>query len=234
MENNDLKNFRQWIYEGIKRMPSENVEQRDLFACFNTKGNKPPIYWCFNNWVEAIFLARQLGSDQPLIAMHSFYGFLKGASTKKVHTLSVGETYGQLLLELHRGGPVFIGGNCQAAPISEVIAHFLLAKSGIAPVLITLEHQPFYSYPGNVVMLFGGQSDKFNPILCGPDPIPKWRRLYGAASWGIINGNHGQYFEEPSVFDLVAFLNVVIEAYVNGEPLSIGHLKIRSRQENHD
>ena len=210
---NDIEDFRQWIFESMKRIPSELAEQKDLFVCFNHKGKKPPIYWCFNNWTEAILLANHLGPNQPLFAMHSFYGFFKSASSKKVHTISISKIYGDLVLKQHHAEPIFIGGNCQAVPIAEAIAHFLLPNTETAPVLISLEHQPFYSYPGRVAMLFGSRSDEYNPFLGDEDPIPNWKKKYASPSWAIINGEHGKYFFEPSVLELVAHLNSVIDEF---------------------
>jgi len=222
----DIDNFRQWVSESMKKIPSELGAQKDLFICFNSKGKKPPIYWCFNSWTEAILLAKQLGPNQPLFAMHSFYGFFKSASYKKIHTISLGQIYGELLLQHHRTGPIFIGGNCQAGPISEATAHFLLSKTEITPVLITLEHQPFYSYPGSVVMLFGRRSEKYNPFLGDIDPIPSWKIKYTNASWATIDGDHGEYFFEPSVFEIADHLNSVIDNFSNGVQPGNGPLKI--------
>jgi hypothetical protein len=230
MTQSDLADFRKWISESMEKIPSELAGKNDLFVSFNEKGKKPPIYWCFNSWVEAICLAKQLGADQPLFAMLSFYEFPNGASSMKMHTISLGTIYGDLLLQVCRAEPIFIGGNCQAAPIAEAIAHFLLAKTEATPILITLEHQPFYSYPGNVVMLFGSRSEKFNPFLRDEDPIPRWKKKYGSPSWGIVDGEHGEYFFQPAVFDLAKYMNTVAEAFSNGVQSRSGPLRIAGSQ----
>ena len=46
-----------------------------------------------------------------------------------------------LLLDIYPKGPIFIGGNCQAAPISEAMAHYITEKTGSVPFLITFEIQ---------------------------------------------------------------------------------------------
>jgi hypothetical protein len=156
--------IRQEIITGIERIPNETARREGLFAHYNIEGSQPPIFWCFNNWAESVFLAHWLGPDQPLFAMRSLHKILEGKSNKKIHNNYLAKEYSDLLLDIYPKGPIFIGGNCQAAPISEAMAHYLTEKTGSVPFLITLEHQPFYCYPGYLLMLFGTKSEKSDNI----------------------------------------------------------------------
>jgi hypothetical protein len=224
---NTFASFRRRITKSMNRIPSEFAEKKDLIACFNEQGQKPPVYWCFNSWPEAIFLARQLGEDQPLFAMRSLHGFTKNKSIKNMHTNGLGKTYGEQILQLHQEGPIFLGGNCQSGPIAETAAQYLLEKTKTPPVLITLDYQPSHAYPGSVVMLFGSQSNKFNPFLGKEDPVPEWKNKYDNPSWGIIDGAHGKYFLEPTVFQLVMYLEAVTDGLANNDHAKSGPLKIQ-------
>lgn len=206
LPDDELSNFRSTITAGMARIPREVATQDGWFACFNTRGDRPPVFWCFNNWTEAVFLAHWLGPHQPLFAMHSLHTVVAGKSVKKLHTELISESYAEQLLKRTAAGSITLGGNCQAAPIAEAMAHRIIAATGKAPLLIALEHQPFYCYPGSLLMLFGSESVRFNPFLQGEDPVPAWQRKHRSPSWGIIDGDHGRYFNEPAVHQLTAYL----------------------------
>ena len=223
----EIDDFRNWIYNDIKKIPQEIYTLDDLILGFNKDGKKSPIYWCFNNWAEAVFLSRSLGADQPLFALKSTHGFKNGSANKKVYTNSLAVMYAKNILKNHEHGPIFIGGNCQAGPISEAVAHYLIPKVDKKPILITLEHQPFYFYPGHLVMLFGGASEKYNPFLHDENPIPTWEKKYSSYSWGIIkDAPHGKYFIDPFVLKLVAYIehvknNYLIEGKIKSGPIHL-------------
>jgi hypothetical protein len=201
------------IEASSKKVPVDIAERRGPFVLFNGNGTKAPLFWCFNNWAEAAFLSRRLGPEQPLVAMHSFHNIVKDAQTKLASVRLVAMTYAELMQPWMDGRPVVIGGNCQAAPIAEAIAHRLTYSAQEQALLIVLEHNPFYGYPGNILMLFGEQSEQFNPFVRGEDPVPGWNKLHHRPSWGFINAGHGKYFVEPGVDTLTNFITRASEDF---------------------
>lgn len=191
------------------RMPKAVARIEGPLVVLNEAGTKPPIHWCFNNWAEPVMLANRLGADQPLVAMRSLFKLAECKAAKRAHTVELASAYADLILARSDGRPFIIGGNCQAAPIAEAVAHALLGRTGRAPLLVTLEHVPAYCYPGSLVMLFGAQSVKFNPFARGEDPTAAWAAMHGQASWGFIDASHGRYFMEPAVHDLGGYLRQV-------------------------
>lgn len=224
----ELAAFATAIADEIARIPEQVAQQTRWFAHFNRGGDKPPIYWCFNNWSEAVFLGHWLGPRQPLFAMRSLHGIVKGKAVKKLHTLLVAETYAAHVLEQAGEQAIILGGNCQAAPIAEAMAHWIIAKTGKAPLLVTLEHQPFFCYPGYLIMLFGSHSENFNPFLKGEDAITEWQRKHQAASWGFIDAGHGKYFIEPAVHQLTGYLTRAAAVYTSTGSFDTGRVDVQS------
>jgi hypothetical protein len=222
----ELDTLKSDIESSINRIPNQAAIKVGLFAHFNRDGTRLPLFWCFNNWVEPIFLANRLGPDQPLYAMTSFHRVVTGKSVKRLHTLSLAQAYVDCMLNVRKDGPFVIGGNCQAAPIAESMAHNVIARTGKVPLLINLEHMPFYCYPGHVLMLFGNRSEKYNPFLREANPIPRWEAQHGAAAWGIVNGGHGQYFVPPAVHDLVSYIQQSMFAFCETGRAPVGQMKV--------
>jgi len=221
----ELTAFVAQIKADMSRLPDRLAEKKELFACFNTDGNKPPIFWCFNHWTEAVFLAYHLGSDRPLYAMHSLCDITQEEAKKSMHTKRLAEIYGDLLCDLYPDGPVLLGGNCQATCISEAMAHYLLAKRGQTPMLISLESQPFYSYPGNLLMLFGDHDkSRFNPFISQKSPIPSWQNKHQHVTWGVIKGSHGEYFQEPNVHQLCWYITQCADKFLHGIQFPTGQM----------
>lgn len=170
------------------------------FLVLNAEGVRPPLFWCFNNWAEAILLARKLGPDQPLYALHSLNRTTRSRRMKVRLQEPLARRYAEAIVRV--GGserPVTIGGNCQAAPIAEATAHAVMRAGAPPPLLITLEFIPRRAYPGPLHMMFGDQSRPFNPFLSEVDPVDCWRRQHVQFDWSQIPGGHGQYFREPSI-----------------------------------
>jgi hypothetical protein len=214
------------VRDGLGHIPSELAGQRGLFAAFNPSGTRPPIYWCFNGWAEAVILARRLGSDQPLYAMRSFHRLVDDRWRKVLHTESLSVLYAEQVLEIHAGGPMVVGGNCQAGSIAEGVAHRIVAERGATPVLVTVDHDPRYAYPGHVVLGFGTDSERYNPFLSGGDPIPAWQRLHRATSWTVIPGQHGRYFLKPALHHLVALIEAVTMPLADGSEIPPGPIEL--------
>lgn len=182
-------------------------------AIFNENGNKPPIFWCFNNWAEPVILANRLGPDQPLVAMRSLHAFVKGHALKTAYFEQVATAYCDLISELLNLTPMIIGGNCQAAPIAEQMAQIQSERSEKSPLLITLEHYPKHPYQGSVLLLFGAKSLKYNPLVYDIDPDLFWAGWHGTLSWGLLNAGHGKYFIEPGIRDFAHFIKLAAAVF---------------------
>lgn len=220
----DLDDLYHEIQASMHKIPDGIADRVGSFAHFNKNGSQAPLFWCFNNWAEAVFLANRLGEDRPIFAMRSFHGFAKMKQIKRANTVDFAETYAEQLLRHVDSGPLLVGGNCQAAPIAEALAHILIRRTGRKPLLMTLENMPIYSYPGDILMMFGKMSQKYNPFLQGKDPLPGWRAQHTRPAWGLVNGGHGQYFREPAVFDLVSFIVQACKAHISGEGLTFAQM----------
>jgi hypothetical protein len=220
------------IKESIERIPGHLIENAGLFAHFNAYGTLQPIFWCFNDWAEAVLLADWLGPDQPLYAMRSSYGFIKGSSAKRIHTTNLAEAYADEIIRIVGDQPIVIGGNCQSAPIAEAISHNLISRSRSLPLVITLEHQPFYCYPGPILMLFGSRSVKFNPFLSAGDPVPAWRRQHAAPAWGVVDGEHGKYFLKPAIDDLGGHIASAARAFFASGDFCTGEIDLKRRPDS--
>ena len=213
------------IIQSFNRVPASLAEPHGLFLKFAGGGKRTPIFWCFNNWAEPVLLSRQLGPDQPLYAMSSLHGIVRGKALKRVHAKDLAVAYADQLLQLAPEGPVLIGGNCQAAPVAEAMAHHVVAHSGRTPLLMTLEHTLFYCYPGSVLMMFGSESHKFNPFLQGVDPLPRWSAQHRRVAWGQVAGPHGRFFVEPGILDLAAFIRATASAFCAEGELRPGEIR---------
>ena len=229
----ELDTFLKRIRADMTRIPDKLAKKTELFAHFNSSGSKPPIFWCFNHWTEAVFLAYQLGADQPLYAMHSFCDITDEEAKKSMHTKRLAEIYGDLVCELYPNGPVLLGGNCQAFNIAEAVGHYLVGKRGQAPSLISLESQPYYAYPGDLLMLFGDHDEaRFNPFMNQVSPIPFWQNKHKHVSWGMITGSHGEYFREPCVHQLCGYINYCANHFFNGSQFPAGEITIEQQGDN--
>jgi hypothetical protein len=186
------------IMEGKKRISrSAGREVGDLLL-LNEKGERPPIFWCFNNWAEPVLLARALGADQPVYAMHSFQSYTERWVQKGSYMEALAKTYVDNVLAITGGTSAVFGGNCQGAPIAESMAIQISNTHKIFPKLITLDYIPKRFYQGPLCMMFGRESP-FNPFLSGGDPMADWQEKLTQFSWSTIEAGHGGYFREPAI-----------------------------------
>mgnify|MGYP006956415702 CR=1 FL=1 len=220
----DIGEVRSQLIASQEKLPAEVPHGDGVFLPLNQLGGQVPIFWCFNNWVEPLSLAFHLGPDQPLFATRSFHNLLSGKAAKKANVTSLATLYVEELLGHYQSGPLILGGNCQAAPVVEAMAHRLLTLDIEVPTLVILEHQLDYFYPGYVLHLFGAASEDYNPFLRGLDPTERWRRQFGATAWGAIDGKHGQFFRAPAIHQLCGYLRMTVAACRDGKDLPTGNI----------
>jgi hypothetical protein len=198
--------LREMLKTNADRLPPWYWQRDDVFVRFNHEGKRSPIFWCFNNWIEPISLSKQLHAEQELVAMHSIHGIMNGKDTKAANLKTIKNLYAEGIIERAGKHPITVGGNCQGGQVAEAVAHEILARTNVAPLLVLLEHQPQYAYPGHVVMLFGSQSEKYNPFLSGVDPLPRWQALHRSFAFHILEGKHGSYFGDPAIGELAIII----------------------------
>jgi thioesterase domain-containing protein len=208
-------------------------EPRDDLLLLNGSGTRRPIFWCLNNWAEAVLLAHRLGPDQPLFAMHSFNKVLSGTRRKARLLEALAASYVEQSLRHSQAYPEIVGGNCQAAPVAEAMAHQIGKASGRVPLLVMLEYMPQRPYTGPALMMFGGSSFRYNPFLSSRDPLPIWNSQLENYSWAILNGNHGRYFVEPAISDLCTALERVLASVEENGKVPGGELILPAPDQNH-
>jgi hypothetical protein len=213
------------LKKSLDEIPNNIVHKKGLFTVFNTTGRNPPIAWSFNGWSEAFILANRLGPDQPLIAMRSLNKYISDNNPMTFELLiGLTEIYAQNYLSYLGDKISIIGGNCQSGVIAEALAHHLTVNIEQPPVLVTLDHQIFYNYPGQVVMLFGDKSAEFNPFLKGQDPASNWQEKHGRVSWGFLNGMHGKYFVDPALSELASHLKFIVASIAEESSCPTGNI----------
>lgn len=226
-----LDNSMQSIFDALERdaraIPDGMAEIDGPVAVFNSTGTKPPLVWCFNNWAEPAILARRLDPEQPLIALRSLHKVEAARNNKRANIVDLAIAYmGHIAHRLPGDGPLLVGGNCQAVPIAETMAHRLLAATGRTPLLITLERAPIYSYPGDVLLLYGDTSE-LNPFLGGNDPTPTWRVMYRTPAWGLVEASHGKFFTAPGLLELSAHIQHAMTVFSKDGKLQAGEMPLR-------
>ncbi len=183
-------------WEGRRTSPDS------LVVGLNTEGTRPPLFWCFQGYLEFEALARHLGEDQPVFGMRSGHLIMEYSS----ETIgAVAERYAEEILSNLPEGPFFLGGNCQAGFIAIVIGRLLDGHGRTATLLALLDSVPLITfpvpYPGRVAFLFGRKiydDPERNPFAesVRSDLLPM------GFSVECVAGKHGEYFHEPNVQDL--------------------------------
>ncbi|MFG1481032.1 hypothetical protein V5F53_20615 [Xanthobacter sp. V4C-4] len=182
----------------------QGEEAQGLVRVLNREGGRPPLVWCFNAKEEFPALAAGLGPDQPLYGLRSLNLVTRMEVGRTVWDEALGERYAALLLDTLADVPCLFGANCQAVPVMmQVVRRWLLAGRRCAGA-IALEWQPTVPLPVPMELLFGAESQTFNPFLNGQDPTPRWRLMFARHRVGILPGRHGRYFRGAGLEALVA------------------------------
>lgn len=186
----------------IETLPPWQWRADDVFVHFNEDGQNPPLFWCFNSWVEAIALARVLGADQPVVAMHSLEKVIDAFEGKETYFHSIIDIYRDGILERIGDKGFVLGGNCQGAGVMEIVAQDIMVRTLSAQPLVVLEYTPRFAFPGHIDIVFGAQSELYNPFLQGKDPLPIWNLQFASHAHHEIPGAHGQFFRAPGIDSL--------------------------------
>jgi myxalamid-type polyketide synthase MxaB len=171
-----------------------------------------PLFWCSQGENELRALADAL-PDRPLWGMRS--GHLI-APTSAPDLRVMADLYTEEVVELSRGSPVVIGGNCQGSVVAFLVAQKLWARGHAVQRLCMLENRVptvFQDiYPGRVELLFGAESDHvYDPFKRFLMPQRGWRRLFpGGFELTRLPGAHGYFFVPPALDHLVERLALVL------------------------
>lgn len=185
-----------------------------LVIGLNTAGHLRPLYWCCQSFAEFEALAQHLGMEQPVYGMRS--GHLVMEKTIE-NVRAIAGHYVKEIQTIQAAGPYLLGGNCQAGTIAWEMARQLRKKNESVALLCLLDKFIPEPYPGRLASFFGRESP-FNPYHSFHDPIKGWRKLYtGGFSLDLIPGNHGQYFQSPSIRSFADRLRVRIEQSTTGQ-----------------
>ncbi|MDJ0930288.1 hypothetical protein [Breoghania sp.] len=190
----------------MARVEGAGGERIGSFLVFNRSGSRRPIFWCFNNWVEPVLLARVLDPEQPLYGMISFSRFVDTWATNIGYMEHLAETYLKALLQIHLPKSPIIAVNCQAAAIAEIMAIRYLEQRGMRPLLLVLEYTLRKRFDGPVFLMFGRQSN-YNPFRFARDSVAHSQTLTRNASWGLLAADHGGYFLQLTIARLATFVN---------------------------
>lgn len=186
---------------------------RLLFG-LNMHGKKPPLFWCCQGFQEFSQLARFLGTDQPLYGMRSGHLVLDYADKGAINALA-----GLYLKEILTALPqrfYLLGGNCQAGVVATRMAQLLAGLGEQVRQLFILENivprVDASVLPFKIAMFFGRESQAINPYHRFPTPDSAWKKLYPTGySVDLVNGDHGQYFNEPNILDFANKLNMRLQ-----------------------
>lgn len=164
----------------------------------------PPIYWCFNSEAELPALMQAMGRNQAIVGMRSLNQILQVTPETSFVLEELADHYAAGIVARFGRRPCIVGGNCQSASIAWRVAVRLKAVGVPILRLVTLDAELRFPFPGRVRLLFGEQSEKFNPFLQTPAdadrPLPwHWVRAWRDVDWHIVPGNHGQYFLKENV-----------------------------------
>jgi acyl-CoA synthetase (AMP-forming)/AMP-acid ligase II/acyl carrier protein len=162
----------------------------------NTAGNKPPLFWVFQDAVQFRQLAKALGPDQPLYALRSGADVID-YTEDEIQALAL--RYVSEISEVAPEGSIFVGGSCQGAIIALAVAQHLLRRRRHVPLLTLMEwswaHQP---YAGPVLLLHGRDSNA-NPHTLYRRPDLSWRRAFAEYVAAECPGNHSNMFDDGYV-----------------------------------
>lgn len=201
-----------YIKRSLSIWDTDLVGNAGLMCCDSHGGRGLPLIWIFQTELEFKSLTSALGSDFRLYGLKSFSGasqILKDGTCDDLeyYTTEVvsatGELYAKQISKLDFDSPVIIGGNCQASLLAEKTIE-VLRNSGIAVAHQIILNALYPPTPTAVptTLVFGHA--EYEDFLNIEAPIQRDPHI----GVKLIDGVHGQYFEEKNIGQIVK----VIEA----------------------
>jgi acyl-coenzyme A synthetase/AMP-(fatty) acid ligase/acyl carrier protein len=173
-----------------------------LVLGLNTAGDKPPLFWVFNERQEFSHLARVLGPTQPL------YGFRSGveiSDCREDDIQAFALRYISEIIEVCPDGPFFIGGNCQGAIIALAIAQHALRRQYHVPLLILMDWSfDLQPYGGRVLFVSGRDDVHHNANRQYARPELALRRAF--ANFDFVEVPGGYAFDRGTIAGLGGLL----------------------------
>jgi len=187
------------IYLGIlahfSTWPGQRLSAQSLITRLHDNNARTALFWCFQAEREFKALAQALGTSQTLYGMRSGHLVME----KSLANIQALARYYALEMLSHPHQARILGGNCQAAKIAIRIAKSLQQHNQTVQLLILQEQFIPLPYDGPVCLLFG-QCSEFNPHAYFDSPEDAWRYFYtGPVITLPLSGQHGEFFEEPSL-----------------------------------
>ena len=177
----------------------QRLRPDSIIAGLNTRGSRPPLFWCFQGFHEFEQLAAYLGPDYPVYGMRSAYHILEEYTPENLQSFAA--SYVKEILEINPDGNYLIGGNCQSAKIAMEISQQLIRHGHAIARLFQMEKYVPRSFPYPVTLLFGREST-FNPVNKGTMTQERelWEAHYhGGYLFRNIPGGHNEFFQEPNI-----------------------------------
>lgn len=178
------------------------VDDQGLVHIANETGSNPPLIWCFNASPECERLATALGPDQPLVGLRSGHMVARTDYRSTRLDFALADLFHAAIRKHFPAERFFIGGNCQGATIAGRLKEAFALEN--IPVLgaFHMESIDLQPFAGDQVMIFGEQSERFNPFLKGEEPYPVWNSIYRSVKYRPLPGGHGTYFRPETVGNL--------------------------------
>lgn len=167
----------------------------DLITIANESGTRPPLLWVFNASHEFPSMADALGPDQPLIGVRSLHSIIRAGDGSIWDTRILARIYAADLLTVLGSQKVYVGGNCAATPVAAEIARQLILAGCRIQGFIGLEWSILPPLPVRCTLVFGAESEQYNPFLRNIDPWPLWHRLFPEIAYKTIPGKHGTFLQ---------------------------------------
>ena len=184
----------------LETWPGERPTRGRTISGMNTDGDRPPLFWVFNDQREFRELACALGPAQPLYGLRSGVGIID-YQEDEIQTFAL--RYISEITEVAPQGPFFVGGNCQGAIIALAIAQHALRRQRHVPLLILMDWAfDLQSYGGRVLLVSGRDNAQYNAYRRFARPELAWRRAFANFDFVEIPGGYAQGFDKAAVVEL--------------------------------
>ncbi len=192
----------------LKSWKGERLTSKGLSIGKNLQGKQPFLFWCFQSYNELDNLSQALGESQPLLGLRSGHLLFK-FNTPLLQQLA--NSYVEEILLIQPQGPFILGGNCQGGKVAWEMALRLKELGHEVGILFSMEVNRKDNFDSPIVLIFGEDSEDFNPYLFEKDPEAEWNKSFKDYSVEILKGKHGSYFEGENIVSLAKLISKHIE-----------------------